>query len=64
MDEPLTSSQVAVLLGLTRQGVHYLVMNDPTFPAPVANLPTGRVWERADILRWGREKGRITDGTP
>jgi prophage regulatory protein len=61
--EPMTVGDVARLLGVTRQRVHQIVEEDPSFPAPVATLSVGRVWERADILQWGRETGRITDGT-
>ncbi len=55
----MTSGDVAKLLGTSRQGVHYMVMNDPTFPAPVVDLPNGRLWERADIEKWARATGRI-----
>ena len=50
---------LAELLGLTRQGVDYLVRNDPMFPAPVAVLHAGRIWEREAIESWARAEGRI-----
>ena len=59
MDNPMTSSQVAKLLGLTRQRVDQIVKTDSTFPAPAMVLPSGRVWERADVEKWARETGRI-----
>jgi excisionase family DNA binding protein len=43
------------LLGISRQGVDYLAKNDPTFPAPLAVLSIGRVWERRDVEKWARE---------
>ena len=55
----MTSSQVAKLLGLTRQRVDQIVKTDSTFPAPAMVLPSGRVWERADVEKWARETGRI-----
>jgi predicted DNA-binding transcriptional regulator AlpA len=55
----MTSGAVAKMLGTSRQGVHYLVKNDPTFPAPSVDLPTGRLWEREEIERWARETGRL-----
>jgi predicted DNA-binding transcriptional regulator AlpA len=55
----MTSSQVAKLLGVSRQRVDQLVKTDPTFPPPALVLPSGRVWERAAVERWGREKGKI-----
>jgi|GEM_PF-2247397 hypothetical protein len=59
MDQPMTSGDVAKLLGTSRQGVHYLVKNDPTFPAPAVDLPTGRLWEREVIVKWAKEVGRL-----
>ena len=52
-------TEIAELLGLTRQGVDYLVRNDPMFPAPVAVLHAGRIWEREAIESWARAEGRI-----
>ncbi len=55
----MTAGGVAKLLGVTRQRVHQLVMNDPTFPAPAVDLPNGRLWEREEIEKWARETGRL-----
>ncbi|MGD0984462.1 MAG: DNA-binding protein [Acidimicrobiales bacterium] len=55
----MTAGQVAQLLGVSRQRVHQLTEEDPTFPAPVAVLSIGRVWERADIEKWARATGRL-----
>ena len=52
-------TEIAELLGLTRQGVDYLVRNDATFPEPVAVLHAGRIWEREAIESWARAEGRI-----
>jgi prophage regulatory protein len=59
MDQPMTSGEIAKLLGVSRQRVHQITGEDPTFPAPAATLSVGRVWERADIERWARTKGRL-----
>jgi predicted DNA-binding transcriptional regulator AlpA len=53
------AQEVADLIGVTRQGVSHIAKTDPNFPEPVAVLAGGRVWERADIERWAREKGKI-----
>ena len=53
------AQEVADLIGVTRQGVSHIAKTDPNFPEPVAVLAGGRVWERADIEKWAREKGRI-----
>jgi predicted DNA-binding transcriptional regulator AlpA len=57
--EPMTVGDVAKLLGLTRQRVHQIVDEDPSFPAPVATLSVGRVWERSDVEKWARATGRL-----
>jgi predicted DNA-binding transcriptional regulator AlpA len=59
MDNPMTSSQVADLLGVSRQRVDQIVKTDPTFPAPALVLPSGRVWEKADVEKWARATGRL-----
>jgi predicted DNA-binding transcriptional regulator AlpA len=59
VDSPMTSSQVAKLLGKSRQWVDQLAKTDPTFPAPAVVLPSGRIWERADLEKWMRETGRL-----
>lgn len=55
----MTSSQVADLLGVSRQRVDQIVKTDPTFPAPALVLPSGRVWEKADVEKWARATGRL-----
>lgn len=59
MGELMTSSQVAELLGISRQRVDQIVKTDPTFPPPDAVLPSGRIWKRETIERWAREAGRL-----
>jgi predicted DNA-binding transcriptional regulator AlpA len=57
----MTSGDVAKLLGLTRQRVHQIIEEDPTFPAPamVLGVGRGRVWETAAVEKWARATGRI-----
>jgi predicted DNA-binding transcriptional regulator AlpA len=57
--EPMTASDVAKLLGVSRQRVHQIMEKDLTFPAPAATLSVGRVWNRADIEKWARATGRL-----
>ncbi|KLL10633.1 hypothetical protein BL254_12885 [Protofrankia sp. BMG5.30] len=61
MDEPpvfVGSSDIAVVLGLTRQAVDRRLRIDPVAPAPAATVNRTRawggtrVWWRADIDRW------------
>jgi predicted DNA-binding transcriptional regulator AlpA len=46
-------TQIAEMLGMTRQGADRLVKREPMFPVPVTVL-TGRtrVWEREAVERW------------
>jgi hypothetical protein len=50
--------QIAEMLDLSRQRVDQLTREDPTFPEPEAELPAGRVWTRAAIMKWAKAKGR------
>jgi predicted DNA-binding transcriptional regulator AlpA len=50
------------MLGVSRQRVHQLTEEDPSFPKPAAELATGRVWETADIEKWAKATGRSVQG--
>jgi len=52
------SAEIAAACGVNRQRVQQLV-NRPDFPRPTVELAMGKVWETEDVLRWGREHGRI-----
>ncbi len=49
--------EIAKLLGLSRQRADQLVRTKG-FPDPVAELASGRIWERAAIVRWAHDTGR------
>ena len=53
------AAEIAEMLDVTRQRVDQLARTDG-FPAPVAELTAGRIWERADIFAWVAETGRRT----
>lgn len=66
LDEPafpelVGVSEVAELLGVSRQRVHVL-RERPEFPAPVAILAAGPIWRRGDLSTfaggWHRKAGR------
>jgi hypothetical protein len=44
-------AEVADLLGVSRQRAAVLV-DRPTFPAPLATLSVGRVWDGEAVRRW------------
>lgn len=52
-------TEVREMLGVSRQRVHQLLRDDPTFPEPVAQLSAGRIWLRTDVERWARAGGRL-----
>jgi prophage regulatory protein len=56
--ELLGVTEAARLLGVSRQRVQQLTESDPDFPAPVATLARGRVWERDAIEKWAKATGR------
>ncbi len=51
-------SEVAELLGVSRQRVDKISRTDEHFPTPVAELHAGRVWLRADVEEWISRSGR------
>jgi prophage regulatory protein len=54
-------TEIARLLGISRQRVDQLLRTDEAFPEPIATLSAGRIWERADIESWARATGRLQD---
>ena len=56
----LTHKQIAELAAITSRRLHMLIAGeDPTFPAPLQELPgRRRVWTRAAIEAWLVRTGR------
>lgn len=52
------AAEIAELLGVSRQRVDQLTRR-PEFPAPVAELASGRFWVRGEVERWAVDSGRI-----
>jgi hypothetical protein len=52
-------TEIATMLGVSRQRVDQLSRDVEGFPAPVGEISAGRIWERADVEQWARETGRI-----
>lgn len=53
-------TEIAELLGISRQRVHKLSQEASGFPEPFARLSAGLIWLRADIEEWARDTGRIS----
>jgi chromosome partitioning protein len=56
--ELLGTSEVADLLGVTKQVLSNWRARESKFPDAVAELRSGPVWSKADIVQWARETGR------
>lgn len=49
--------EIRDLLGLVRQRVYQLT-EQPDFPAPVAVLSIGKVWDGAEVRAWANERAK------
>lgn len=47
-------SEIASILGVTRQRASQLARDYDDFPPPVAELASGRVWETAAVEAWAK----------
>jgi len=56
--ELLSLTDIAELLGMSRQGADKLVKREATFPAPAVLSGGTRVWKRGDVEAWARDTGR------
>lgn len=54
MADLLGAWELAELLGVSRQRA-YVISRHRDFPAPVARLRMGDVWDRADVEEWIRQ---------
>jgi prophage regulatory protein len=55
--------EIADMLGVSKQRVHQLIQRED-FPAPLAQLGIGDVWEREAVETWIRTSGRGADDEP
>ena len=52
VDHLVGISEIAGMLGVTRQRAVQLVAGYPDFPNPAATLAAGRIWERKPVEEW------------
>lgn len=52
-------AEIAEMLGVSRQRVDAISRTHEDFPAPEAELASGRIWLRKEIEAWARRSGRI-----
>ncbi|HEX7345424.1 MAG TPA: Clp protease N-terminal domain-containing protein [Candidatus Limnocylindrales bacterium] len=57
-------TEAAHLVGATRQGIRRLLLDDPTFPRPIAVLASDRVWNTDDLTSWATGRGVTLDRRP
>lgn len=50
------AAEIAELLGVSRQRVHAIASEDPTFPEPRARLAAGNIWDRSAIEAWAKDR--------
>lgn len=56
-------AEVAEVLGVPmRTAARYVNLDG--FPKPVETLTTGRVWRRADVVKWGKKNLPLKQGRP
>src|SRR2546421_10257254 len=56
-EDYLGLSEVAELLGASRQTVGNWRQRRADFPKPLAELKSGPIWNRAEIVVWAKENG-------
>ncbi|MEX0832282.1 MAG: hypothetical protein WD276_00175 [Actinomycetota bacterium] len=52
------ASDIAELLGVSRQRIYVLADEHEDFPRPVAQLARGQVWDRSQVLAWKKSWDR------
>ena len=56
--------EVSEMLGLSRPAVSYRASEHQDFPEPLAQLRSGPVYGRADIVAYARERARVLLSSP
>ncbi len=54
--------EIAEMIGVSRQRVDKISRTDAGFPDPAAELRSGRIWWRTDVVAWMSSTGRSTNG--
>lgn len=60
MDQLVGASEIATRLGVARpQVIHEWRRRHQDFPAPVASLAMGHLWNWPEVERWAKSTGRL-----
>jgi predicted DNA-binding transcriptional regulator AlpA len=57
-------SEIATMLGVSRQRVVQIIESYEDFPEPEVTLAAGRVWKRTSVLRWMNRHPNRRPGRP
>ena len=57
-DDLVSATEVAEILGVSRQRVHQLIRAYEDFPTPEAELAVGRIWRRDAVIEWAASHPR------
>lgn len=57
--EPVAIAEIADIFAVSKQTAGNWVSRNEDFPEPVADLKMGKIWNRRDIIRWGRKHKKI-----
>lgn len=57
-------SEIAAMFGVSRQRASQIVRDYDDFPAPVAELASGRIWETAAVEAWAEAHPVRPPGRP
>ena len=57
-------TEIAAMLGVSRQRVGQIVRDYDDFPTPVAELASGRIWETAAVKAWAEAHPVRPPGRP
>ena len=57
-------TEIASILGVTRQRAGQLVRDYDDFPPPVADLASGRIWETVAVEAWAKAHPARSPGRP
>jgi prophage regulatory protein len=64
VDHLVGLAEIAAMLGVTRQRAGQLARDYDDFPKPVAELASGRIWERAAVEAWAKKHPLRRPGRP
>jgi predicted DNA-binding transcriptional regulator AlpA len=59
--QPVGLTEIGKMFNISRQRA-YALTKKASFPAPIATLSTGRVWDHAEVETWGKAWDRTNQG--